>query len=62
MADRAGRTSVVLPPYSPGFSPVEQAWSKLETALRTAQARSRQALEEAPQAAVDWITSQQALV
>ena len=33
-----------LPPYSPDFAPIEQAWSKLETALRTAQARTSQTL------------------
>lgn len=46
-----------LPPYSPDFSPIEQAWSKLKTAVRTAQAQSRAALQEAVQAAVDWISS-----
>ena len=45
-----------LPPYSPDFTPVEQAWSKLKTRLRQVQARTRQALEAAIQAAVDWIT------
>ena len=46
-----------LPPYSPDFTPIEQAWSKLKTKLRQAQARTRQALEEALHAAIDWITS-----
>lgn len=54
---KRGVQVLFLPPYSPDFSPIEQAWSKLKTALRTAQARSRQALQEALQAAVDWITS-----
>jgi len=56
LAER-GVDVLFLPPYSPDFSPIEQAWSKLKTALRTAAARSRQALEEAVRAAVDWITS-----
>ncbi|GAA4013133.1 hypothetical protein GCM10022408_27590 [Hymenobacter fastidiosus] len=43
LADR-GVQVPFLPPYSPDFTPVEQAWSKLKTALRTARARSRQAL------------------
>ena len=30
-----------LPPYSPDFTPIEQAWSKLKTKLRQAQACSR---------------------
>jgi len=54
---KRGVQVLFLPPYSPDFSPIEQAWSKLKTALRTAQARSWQALEEALQAAIDWITS-----
>jgi len=49
-----------LPPYSPDFTPVEQAWSKLKTKLRQTQARTRQALEVAVQAAVNWISSQDA--
>ena len=59
LAER-GVEVLFLPPYSPDFSPVEQAWSKLKTALRAAQARSRQALEQALQEAISWITSQEA--
>ena len=29
-----------LPPYSPDFNPIEQAWSKLKTALRQRKART----------------------
>jgi len=46
-----------LPPYSPDFTPIEQAWSKRKTKLRQAQARTREALEEALHLAIDWITS-----
>lgn len=56
LAER-GVEMLFLPPYSPDFTPVEQAWSKLKTKLRTAQARTQQALEEAISAAVGWITS-----
>ena len=59
LAER-GVEVVFLPPYSPDFSPVEQAWSKLKTKLRAAQARTRQALEQALQEAINWITSQDA--
>ncbi|WP_165768384.1 transposase [Hymenobacter amundsenii] len=51
---------VFLPPYSPDLSPVEQAWSKLKTALRAAQTRTRQSLEQALQQAINWITRQDA--
>ncbi|OGX89637.1 hypothetical protein BEN47_19560 [Hymenobacter lapidarius] len=47
LAER-GVEVVFLPPYSPDFIPIEQAWSKLKTALRAAQARTRQELEQAP--------------
>ena len=46
-----------LPPYSPDFTPIEQAWNKLKIKLRQAQARTREALEEALHTAIDWITS-----
>jgi transposase len=47
-----------LPPYSPDFNPIELAFSKLKTGLRTAQARTREALESVIQTATDWITEQ----
>ena len=34
-----------LSPYSPDFNPIELAFSKLKTWLRTAQARTREVLE-----------------
>jgi len=33
--------------YSPDFNPIEQCWAMLKTALRQAQARTRQALDAA---------------
>lgn len=57
---RRGVDLVFLPPYSPDFSPIEQAWSKLKTRLRTAQARSHEALQHALRQAIDWITSRDA--
>jgi len=59
MAERVaayGARLLFLPPYSPDFNPIELAWSKLKTALRTAQARTRQALSEALTQACNWIT------
>jgi len=49
-----------LPPYSPDVNPIERAFSKLKTGLRTAKARTRDALEEALLAAAAWITKQDA--
>lgn len=60
LVEARGARLLFLPPYSPDFAPIEQAWSKLKTALRTATARSRDALERALDQAVAWITSQDA--
>ena len=45
-----------LPPYSPDFSPIEQAFSKLKTHVRQAHARTRPALEDAIAAGLAAIT------
>ncbi|MDQ3591128.1 MAG: IS630 family transposase [Actinomycetota bacterium] len=37
---------IYLPPYSPDFNPIEQAFSKLKSYLREASARSQQTLME----------------
>jgi len=47
-----------LPGYSPDLSPIEEAFSKLKTALRRAGARTREALEEAIAEALLTITAQ----
>jgi transposase len=49
-----------LPGYSPDFSPIEEAFSKLKTALRRAGARTREALQEAIGQALLTITSRDA--
>ena len=55
-----GARLLYLPPYSPDFNPIELAFSKLKTWLRTAQARTREALENVIQTATEWITEQDA--
>ena len=57
LIEGAGCRLLFLPPYSPDFNPIEQAWSKLKTALRTAGARTRDALDAALRDALDWITA-----
>jgi transposase len=54
--EQAGAQVVYLPPYSPDLSPIEPCWSKLKTALRAAQARTREALEHAIAQALATIT------
>lgn len=46
-----------LPPYSPDYTPIEQAFSKLKTALRRTGARTRDALDKAITAALATITA-----
>jgi transposase len=50
-----------LPAYSPDFSPIENAWSKLKEFLRRAQARTQEALDAAFTAALQAITAQDAV-
>lgn len=50
-----------LPAYSPDFSPIEEAFSKLKAILRRVGARTREALQEAIIEALPCITAQDAL-
>jgi transposase len=45
--EQAGARLLYLPPYSPDLNPIEKAWSKLKQGLRTARARTVQALHHA---------------
>jgi transposase len=58
--EQAGAQVLYLPPYSPDLSPIEPCWSKLKTALRTAKARTREALEHAIVQALATITASDA--
>lgn len=51
-----GAEVLYLPPYSPDLNPIEKAWAKLKQALRTAKARTKEALEEAVAEALQLIT------
>jgi transposase len=55
--EAAGLRLLYLPPYSPDFSPIEPAWSKLKALLRAAAARTLPALETALATALDAITT-----
>ncbi len=55
-----GLRLLYLPPYSPDFTPIEQAWSKLKTRLRKAAARTIEALEAALSELIDSITADDA--
>jgi transposase len=56
LVEARGARLLYLPPYSPDFNPIELAFSKLKTGLRTAQARTRDALEAVIQTATEWVT------
>jgi len=56
----AGCELVYLPPYSPDFNPIEQAFSKVKGLLRKAQARTREALIEAMGSALGAVTDRDA--
>ena len=45
-----------LPPYSPDFTPIKQAFSKFKAILRGLGARTKEALQEAARLAIEAIT------
>jgi transposase len=49
-----------LPPYSPDFNPIEQAFSKVKGLLRRAEARTRESLIEAMGLALEAVTARDA--
>jgi transposase len=56
LIETAGCQVLLLPAYSPDFNPIEQAFAKLKTHLRTAAARTFDALTTAIGQALDTIT------
>lgn len=60
LVEARGARLLYLPPYSPDFTPIELAFSKLKTHLRSAAARTREALKTALDAALAWITAEDA--
>jgi transposase len=55
-----GCSLLFLPPYSPDFSPIEEAFSKVKARLRRAAARTRGALVEAIGRALGAVTAKDA--
>ena len=51
-----GARLIYLPPYSPDLNPIEQAWSKFKQFLRSAKARTAEALDQAITEALKMIT------
>jgi transposase len=61
LIEDAGASVLFLPSYSPDFSPIEEAFSKIKNILRKAQARTQEALIEAIGIALDAVSRRDAL-
>jgi transposase len=60
LIEERGCQLLYLPAYSPDFNPIEEAFSKIKSALRKAQARNREALVEALGVAIWAVTTRDA--
>ena len=60
LVEARGARRLYLPPCSPGFNPVELAFSRLKTWLCPAQARTGEALEAVIHAATEGVTARDA--
>ncbi len=60
LIESRGCELLYLPPYSPGFNPIEEAFVKLKALLRKAGARSREVLIEAMGWALEALTARDA--
>ena len=54
--EAAGANVLYLSPYSPDFNPIENLWSKVKAFVRRAEARTKEALDEAISNALETIT------
>jgi transposase len=61
LIESAGAKLLYLPPYSPDFNPIEMIWSKVKRLLRSAAARTVDALHEAFGTAMDAVTGKDVL-
>ena len=51
---------IYLPPYSPDFNPIEEAFAKIKALVRKAEARTREALVEAIGRGISMVTAEDA--
>ena len=58
--EAAGAQLLYLPPYSPDLNPIEKAWAKLKQLLRTAKARTKEALDQAIAELLPLLTAEDA--
>ena len=57
LIEAAGCRAVYLPPYSPDLNPIENMWSKVKSHLRSAAARTYEALQQAVTDAMHAVTA-----
>ena len=60
LIEQQGCELLYLPPYSPDFNPIEEAFSKIKHLIRKAEARSREGLVEAMGTAISALSAQDA--
>jgi transposase len=60
LIEKRGCKLLYLPPYSPDFNPIEEAFSKIKGLMRKAEARSREALLEAMGKAISALSAEDA--
>ena len=60
LVEARGASLLLLPAYSPAFSPIEEAFSKIKALLKKEAARIREALVEAIGRALDAVTPEDA--
>lgn len=60
LIEGVGVEVLYLPPYSPDYNPIEEAFSKIKNLIRKAGARMREALVEAIGAALSGVTKEDA--
>jgi transposase len=60
LIEHRGCELMYLPPYSPDFNPIEEAFSKIKGLVRKAEARSREALVDAIGGGISMVTAEDA--
>jgi hypothetical protein len=60
LIEERGCELIYLPPYSPDFNPIEEAFAKIKALVRKAEARTREALVEAIGRGISMVTAEDA--
>jgi transposase len=60
LIEEQGCEVLFLPPYSPDYNPIEEAFSKIKGLLRKARARTKEELIEAMGTAISEVTAEDA--